>query len=300
MGLRKLAIAALSSGAAASAMLVAGDARAASAFVDAPLTLPPLKVSADAGVGLGTFQNYQPDPNNLQRSILVGGNQVGWGTSLEAAIGLPVVGELGVRIAYRFGPDVTIDAASGATRPAGVLARADHFARLFDPIVSEPGVDAFSNPEVRLRGSLFDLQSVQLGLESRLIIPTASGAVFGVTPGIPLRVHVPGLLRVDTGLWLPMAFLASVAYSLELPAQAFFQVNGAFFGPVTGLRYNIPNLPGVDNTVDVPLGVAGGYTFLAGPLALDVKAQVRTDRINDVNWATQHLGAGLGLGLRTP
>jgi hypothetical protein len=230
------------------------------------------------------------DPNNpTAPPVVQGGTQVGWGTNLEAAVGLPVVGELGLRIGARFGSD-------GANAGSGL--GADHFARLFDPIVSEPGLDSFANPEVRLRGTLFDLSAVQLGLETRFIIPTANGAVFALTPGIPLRVHVPGFLRVDTGVWMPIAFFPTAAYTVDIPAQAYFAVGNAFFGPATGVRFNVPNVPGASNTVDVPLGVAGGYTLLGG--RLDLKAQVRTERLNDSNWATQYLGAGIGVGLRMP
>jgi hypothetical protein len=51
------------------------------------------------------------------------------------------------------------------------------------------------------------------------------------------------------------------------------------------------------STVDVPVGIAGGYTV--GGI-LDIKAQLRTERINDANWASQYLGGGVGVGLRMP
>jgi hypothetical protein len=270
-------------------LTLANDARAAGPFVDAPLTLPPLKFSADAGIGFGTFQPYTSDPNNPSAAPVAEGSRVGWGTSLEAAVGLPFVGELGLRVGARFGSDGVA---------AGTGLGADHFARLFDPIVTEPGGDSFANPEAHLRGTLFDLKVLELGLETRFVLPTANGAVFAMTPGIPLRVHVPGFLRVDTGIWVPIAFASSVGYTVEVPAQAFFQVGDAFFGPVTGVRYNVPNQPGADNTVDVPVGLAAGYSFFGG--RLDLKAQLRTERINDAAWASQYLGGGLGAGLRLP
>jgi hypothetical protein len=288
-------------GALAWSLAASQEGRAAGPFVDAPLVLPPLAFSADVGLGFGTFQTYGLDPNNPQQTVAVGGTQVGWGTNLEAAIGLPFVGEVGVRIGYRFGPDVTT--LGVATNPAGALAQADHYARLFDPIASEPGLSAFANPEICLRGGLFDLKSVQLGLETRIIVPTADGSVFALTPGLPVRVHAPGLLRVDTGVWLPLTFGSNAqgglqpAYTLDLPVQAFFEVGDWFLGGMTGLRYNVDSSPGM-STVDVPLGIAGGYTLLGG--RLDVKVQVRTERINDQNWASQYLGGGIGVGTRLP
>src|ERR1700722_12015195 len=259
------------------ALLTSRGALAAGPFVDAPLTLPPLHFSADVGVGFGTFQNYGPDPSNPDNPpVLLGGTQLGWGTNLEAAVGIPFVGELGLRIGYRFGPAVSGN--EGATVPAGALANADHFARLFDPISSEPGLSSFANPEVRLRGSVFDLRTVQLALETRVILPTSDGSVFALTPGVPLRIHLPGFLRIDTGLYLPIAFFPDASYSVDVPVQAFFQLGDAFVGPMTGVRYNVLDIPGEANTVDIPLGIAGGYTFGG---RVDLKAQIRVERIND-------------------
>jgi hypothetical protein len=261
-------------------------------FVDVPLTLPPLHFAADVGVGFGTSQTFGPsDPNDLSSPLVSTGSHVGAGTSLEAAVGLPFLGELGVRIGYRFDDD-------------GIAGNADHFARLFDPIVSEPGASQLTNPEIHLRGSLIAERVFELGLEGRVILPTDSSTTpdgqrisfFAITPGLPVRVHVPGLLRVDTGIYLPLSFNSSTSYSVDIPAQAFFAYQNAFFGPVTGIRFNTPG-GGQDGSVDVPLGIAGGYT-LAG--RVDLKVQVRTERVNDPNWASQYLGGGLGVGLRLP
>ena len=114
---------------------------------------------------------------------------------------------------------------------------------------------------------------------------------------MPVRIHVKGFLRIDTGAWLPLSFNSSTSYSLDIPAQAFFQFGEAFFGPLTGIRYNAPG-GGVDSSVDIPLGIGAGYSFLGG--RLDLKVQVRTDRLNDANWASEHLGGGLGVGMRLP
>jgi hypothetical protein len=277
-------------------LVLGRDAMAAGPFVDAPLTLPPLHFSADVGVGFGTLQNYGPDPSNPDNPpVLLGGTQLGWGTNLEAAVGLPFAGEIGLRIGYRFGSPIRGN--EETTVPTGALANADHFARLFDPISSEPGLSSFANPEIRLRGTVFDLETVELGLETRVIIPTGSGSVFAVTPGVPLRIHLPGFLRIDTGLYLPIAFFPDASYSLDIPVQAFFQWGDAFAGPMTGIRYNVPDLPGAANTVDIPLGIGGGYTLGRW---IDLKAQIRVERINDANWASQFLGGAVGAGLRLP
>jgi hypothetical protein len=288
------------------ALLSGRPAEAAGPFVDAPLTLPPLHFTADVGLGFGTFQNYTTNPSNPSApAVLQGGTQVGWGMNLEADVGLPYFGQLGLRIGYRFGPSIggTSNDPDAPSTVAGALGNADHFGRLFDPIQSEPGISAFANPELLLRGNLIDLRPFQLGLETRVIIPTGDGAVFAVTPGVPIRIHLPGFMRIDTGLYLPIAFLSPASYSLVLPVQVFFQVGNAFFGPMTGLTYNVIDVTDSDgnttqtSSVDVPVGIAGGYTV--GGI-LDIKVQLRTERINDANWASQYLGGGVGVGLRMP
>ncbi len=260
------------------AVLAPCQALADKPFVDRPLTLPVLHVSADAGVGFG---QYQPVTIDGAGNEAVGSWKVGAGSSLEAAVGLPFVGELGARVGYRFDAN-------------GEGAQADHFARLFDPIVNEPGLDPWTDPELYLRGTLVDVQAVQIGLETRVILPTAQGSNLAVTPGIPLRVHIPGLLRVDTGVYFPVApFDQDAGFLIQVPAQLFFQVGDAFFGPLTGVRY-AGSSDGPNPAITA--GVGGGYTLWG---LLDLKAQVYTDLLNDASWPN-HIGGGVGVGLRIP
>ena len=171
------------------------DAAADKAFVDRPLTLPMLHFAADAGIGVGQYQDVQ----------------------------------FGARVGYRF-DDAGVNAGWGLG--------ADHFARLFDPVVLEPGGSQLSNPELRLRGSLVDLEVLQLGLETRAIIPTGAKSSFALAPGIPVRIHVPGFMRIDTGVFFPIVFTSDTGYTIDIPAQLFFQVADAFFGPMLGFRFN--------------------------------------------------------------
>jgi hypothetical protein len=252
-------------------------------FVDRPLTLQPLHFSADAGLGVAQFEAFGVDPANPMNTVSLG-NKVGAGLNLEAAIGLPFLGEFGARVGYRFD---TIAAA----------AQADHFGRLFDPIVNDPGLDSFTNPELYLRGTVFDLEVVQLGLETRAIIPTAAGTDFGLTPGVPVRIHIPTLARIDSGIYLPLAFSQAPngqnpTFAIEVPVQLFFQVEGAFFGPLTGLTWNSD---GSSPDPVIMAGVGGGYTLAP----FDFKAQIYTSELNADSWA-KHIGGGIGVGLRVP
>jgi hypothetical protein len=266
------------------------DAAADKAFVDRPLTLPMLHFSADAGIGFGQYQDVQLDAAGNVASTSM---KVGWGSNLEAAVGLPFLGEFGARVGYRF---------DDAGVKAGWGLGADHFARLFDPVVEEPGGSQLSNPELRLRGSLLDVEVLQLGLETRAIIPTGANSSFELTPGIPVRIHVPGFMRIDTGVFFPIEFTSDTGYTIDIPAQLFFQVEDAFFGPMLGFRFNHPGSDGNPappppaTSTDIPAGLGGGYT-LGG--VVDLKLQVRTERINDANWS-RFIGAGFGVGLRLP
>lgn len=261
------------------------DARAdGKAFVDVPLTLPPFHFAGEAGLGFGT---YQATNVTVADGVTSSSNstRVGWGSNFDAAIGLPFIGEIGARVGYRFGAD-------------GVDAYANHYARLFDPIMNEPGANDFDNVELHVRGSLVSVEVFELGLETRIVIPTDSQSVVALTPGVPIRVHIPGCMRVDTGLWLSVPVESNPYYVLDIPAQAYFQFGDAFIGPQTGIRWSNPaGGPGSGGSyTEIPLGVGGGYTFGG---VLDVKAQLRTEHVNS-SPSPWGFGGGLGLGIRVP
>lgn len=253
------------------ALVAAADARAEGPFVNVPLTLPPLHFGGEAGIGFGT---YQPPG---------GSTQVGWGSDFAAAIGLPFIGELGARVGYRFGGE-------------GVASYANHYARLFDPIVTEPGTNDFDNVELHLRGSIVSVDVFELGLETRVVIPTDSTSVVAFAPGLPMRIHIPDFMRIDTGLWLSVPVESNPYYVLDVPAQAYFQFGDAFIGPQSGVRFTNPGGGGGSYT-EIPLGIGGGYTFGG---VLDVKAQLRTEHVNSSPSPWGAFGGGLALGIRVP
>jgi hypothetical protein len=267
----------------AAGMLFASAAAADEPFVDRPLTLPPLHLSADAGLGFGQYPAESPESSLVATDK---GMKLGFGSSLEAAIGLPYIGEIGARVGIRFGD-------SGIA--AGWGLGADHFARLFDPVLDEPGGSMVTNPEFRVRGTILSTEIIELALEMRVIVPTSANSDLELSPGVPVRIHLPGFMRIDTGAWLPIEFNDSTSYSIDIPAQLYFQASDAFFGPMAGFRYNHPG-GGSDSSTDIPAGIGGGYT-LDG--MLDLKVQVRTERINDRDW-TRYIGGGVGVGLRLP
>jgi hypothetical protein len=266
------------------AMLAAAlfSARSASA-------VPLFHFSADASLGFGQYTELAV-PADPTQPIVSSGQKFGVGSNLEAAVGLPLGFEFGLRTGVRFG-DAAINSA------------ADTYGRLFDKESFDLGGDSLANPELRLRSAMFDLKVVEIGSEIRAAVPTATHAFddpnaphssFGLEGGIPVRIHIPGIARIDTGFFLPAVFASDTTVAFDIPGQLWIQVNDLFVGPMVGFHYTqITNEP---DEKDVLAGIGGGYTFLG---FLDVKAQLYTPRINDSNWS-KLLGGGLGVGLNVP
>ncbi|HWL86578.1 MAG TPA: hypothetical protein VNO21_12295, partial [Polyangiaceae bacterium] len=161
--------------------------------------------------------------------------------------------------------------------------------------------DTFANPEIYLRGTLLSLEVVEIGIETRFTIPAANNSKFGWTPGVPVRVHIPHIARLDTGVYVPFTFADSTIYAFDIPADLWFPFGDAFFGPILGFRFNhLPNTADGDNHADIRLGVGGGYT-VGG--FIDLKAQIYAASINhnpgDQSW-TNTIGMGFGVGIRIP
>jgi hypothetical protein len=165
---------------------LARTAAADPSFVDRPLVLQLLHLSADAGIGVG---QYPLIPLGDRASGRVVGMGLGGSVNLEGAVGLPLSSELGVRVGFHMGDE--------GVRCCWGLG-AEHVPRLFDPIVGDPGPDTVANPEVRLRGSFLNLDLVQVGAQVRSEIinraqssgypddwPTTLG--FGLGVGIRLQ-----------------------------------------------------------------------------------------------------------------
>jgi hypothetical protein len=250
-------------------LVAASSAEAAPVWVDRPLTLPPLKFAADAGLGVARYAN----------PLLLTENKVGAGSNLEAAVGLPFLGEIGVRIGPRFGDD-------------GRFALADRFGRLFDTETYNSGLGTIGHPEIRMKGTLLPLKVFELGTELRVTIPTSDGSRLGTMFGVPMRIHIPGAMRIDTGVHVPVIYSDPAAWAVTIPAQLWIQVGDAFFGPISGVRF----FREPDERFDILGGIGGGYT-VAG--LLDLKAQILMTRINDAS-PFDTFGFGIGAGIYVP
>ena len=282
MRLRAMTRATLAVIAGAALFAASKDAEAAKPWIERPLSLETLHAQIQTGVGFGQYTDG-----------VSGSSKFGTGSNLEAAIGLPFFGELSLRTGYRFGLP-------------GRAAQADYYARLFDHETANMGNDAWANPEIRLRGSIVDLEVAGVGLETRFVVPLADGSNFSIAPGLPVVFRIPKLARIDTGIFVPIAFDDQTQYTISVPAQLWFQVDDFFFGPMTGIRYNRIATINIDTTgaktnstttrTDIPLGLGAGYT-LGG--MLDIKAQLYMLRVNDSDWS-RTIGGGLGVAVLLP
>jgi len=249
----------------------AEDDEGAGKWVDRPMVLAPYHASFAVGVS---------------RAELPTADGAAWGTgsNFEAVLGLPNLLELGVRTGVR---------ANDVARAAG----ADRWARTFDHESSNLGGDELATPEIRLRGSLADFHGVvAVGVESRFIVARAEGTHFTVAPGIPLRIHLGEATRIDTGVFVPFRSTADAIVTVSLPVEVYFQLGDFFFGPATGVRYHRIDGTPKTNRVDVPAGLALGWTLFR---RLDLGAQLYSYRINDEEWK-HTLGFGFGAQVTVP
>jgi hypothetical protein len=258
----------------AHAVLLALGARsfAAPEWVDRGLTLRQLGLSLDAGLGLAHVTG-PPEAT-------------GAGVNLEGAFGLLDDLEIGVRSGLRIG-----DRQAKATQ-------ADAAARLFDLETYGTGRDLFANPEIRLLGRALDLSAVELGVEGRAFLPFEAGTRFSFMFGVPVRLHFARLVRIDTGVYVPVIFYGNGdgttgnAVTINVPVEAWFQVAPTLFlGPLAELRLNDnAGSLGADRASGLLLGFGLGYRISR---FADVKADFLFPRVN----AGPDFGAGAGMGL---
>jgi hypothetical protein len=247
------------------------------------LTLPYLGFSADLGLGLGQSTVVDPSPDY---NTPLGIQKPGLGMHLMAALGLPLGFEVGFAEGYRFAP-------------SGILTSADSYGRLYDPVSLHIDTAArpFTNPEVRVTQALLDKRPLGFGEEVRLLVGVARSSV--LAPGLPVRFRVPDVVRIDTGIWVPISFVERT-WGFELPLSVWFAHGPLFFGPMTGLFFNNPRngtAPGGEpSEVAIHAGVAAGYTF---ERRVDLKAQVLTIRLGDPEWS-RYIGGGLAVGVVLP
>jgi hypothetical protein len=235
-------------GAFAAVTSLAPRALAAEPWVDRPISLPGGDFAFDVGIGVGHDDTVPPDRSETNA-----------GFNLEAAWGIISRVQLDVRTGVRFG-----DAVERNIQP-------DRYGRLFDRQTFDEGAAVFANPEIGVLGVPLRTSIVELGLEGRVVLPFADGTDAGVLFGVPITFHLGGIVRIDTGAYLPVIFWPHNAeVDLSVPIDVWIQATSRFWvGPQTGLFFG--RLGQREGYTHVSLGVGLGYAITH---AIDLKGSL--------------------------
>ncbi|MGH7284116.1 MAG: hypothetical protein ACRELY_21535 [Polyangiaceae bacterium] len=252
MKLDAKAVAALAGFVALSFIPRAAHADDEGSWVDRKQTLPPLVIAVDGGLGIAHWSAGN-----------IGGT--GFGLNGEGSIGIIPHFTAGARvIGINFSDDAKFSNAAG-------------YASTFDMQNAFPfffsGADTFSNPELWARYEFLDMPNVEVSGEGRIYVPFASDSRFVVMAGLPVAIHLPQTLRVDTGAYFALGGYAGTLVYFHAPANVWFNVTEKLFlGPMTGISFfsiaNGPGAGGNNSQTLLNLGFGGGYTVLP---ELDIK-----------------------------
>jgi hypothetical protein len=234
-------------------------------WVDRKMSLAPLVIAIDGGLGLGHWDGGNAAAVNTagltpaQIALLpnVSTSGTGIGFNAEGSIGIIEHLTVGARvIGLNFSQDSKISEASG-------YASAYDLQNIF-PLFA--GGDTFNNPALWGRYQFVDMPNVEVGVEARIFVPFNEGSRFGLMGGVPVAIHLPGSFRLDTGGYVALGAYDPVLFYFHVPAQAWFNVTDSLFlGPLTAL--NVASFAN-NTTTSISLGFGVGYTVLP---QLDIK-----------------------------
>lgn len=255
------------------ALLFSRTASAAEPWVERRLTLPKHDWAFDFALGIGHRQTPFLTPFGTNtRSV------TGPGLNLELKVSVIEHLELGFRTGARFGDDA-------------IFASADYYGRMYDRQSFALGNGTMANPEARIRGELVDLEVFELALEGRVVLPFDPRSRAGILFGVPLAIHIGSIVRLDTGVYIPVVFNDPTVAAFSLPFDAWFQVsNKVWLGPMTGVRVGTNS----GAPTDVSIGFGLGYQIAS---FVDLKTMVLVPDINH-SPAFREVGAGIGVQLR--
>ncbi|MBX3193001.1 MAG: hypothetical protein KF819_38810 [Labilithrix sp.] len=247
------------------AFAFAAGASAAPRYVDRGITGQRYVFAGDVGLG-------------LVHSRIGNNDAVGAGLNLEGSFAVSHSVELGVRTGARFGTQ-------------SQLRQADQYGRTLWTETWGTGNGApFANPEIRVRWAAYSGRVVEVGLDWRMYVPGEAGTSFGLGFGAPLAFHVGDILRIDTGIYIPVVFDNPASTVISAPAYFWFQASPhVWLGPMIGVRHVNPPGPSRD---DILLGFGIGYQVAS---AVDLKWMFLMPRVNDDNRA---FGVGFGVQFR--
>lgn len=275
--MRRIVRSALAAGALLSLVTIVTSSGAAERWVDRPMTQRRLVFAGDVGVGVGHVRVPALGP--------LADPATGLGMSFEGTLGVTDRLELGLRTGVRFGAD------GRATSP-------DFYGRTLttetygtSPLA--PGGGDVANPELRLRWVAYSGSIAEVGLDGRVVLPTETGTRTGLMFGVPLALHISSLIRIDTGVFIPISLYDSMYNGLSIPGYVWFQASEKLWlGPMAQLRYINPPGP-ADGDTHLLLGFGLGYSLGS---AVDLKTMLLFPSVDDD--LVRRFGAGLGLQFR--
>jgi hypothetical protein len=197
----------------------------------------------------------------------------GLGFNLELKAGVTSALQLGVRTGVRVGND-------------GKVTRADELGRTFETESYGTDHKTLANPELSLRYALVDSPTLDLALDGRLYIPT-EGTNAGIMVAVPIDIHFSPVVRLDTGLFVPIIFNKPTDYLFSFPAHLWFQIDRLALGLITGVR-----VEGRGGYVSVPIGAGINFGLSRD---LDLRTWVL---LRDAKSSSKSLGVGVGLEAR--
>jgi hypothetical protein len=130
----------------------------------------------------------------------------------------------------------------------------------------------------------------ELGIEGRLYLPVEDDTHPGMMFALPLRLHLGGTARIDTGVYVPIIFDHDKRTVVSFPFHLWFQVGGgSWVGPLTGIRFHNPG-----GGTTVPLGFGFGHALSH---ATDFRAWFLFPDVNG-DGSARNFGLGVGLEAR--
>src|SRR5262249_43003714 len=131
-------------------------------------------------------------------------------------------------------------------------------------------------------------------LEGRVILPFETGTRFGTVFGVPMSIHIGPVVRLDTGIFIPLLFYDSTIIAFDVPFDAWFQVGPKLWlGPMVGFRHWEFGRLGPSRD-DLRFGFGLGYQVAR---IVDLKTQLFFPQVNHDHGA-ETFGAGFGVQIR--
>jgi hypothetical protein len=250
--------------------LVLAAAPAQAALFHRPLNLP--RGQWAVGVGFGVSRQSLPPPMDAPPLDDV----YGFGFNLELRASPSDLVQIGVRGAIRTGKD-------------GRTYRADRYGRTFDTETYATGTDPVANPEASVQFAVLNRPLLNLAVQVRFFLPIEKATEIGGMAALPLHVRLGELVRVDTGVYLPVIMTEPVTSTVSVPVQVWLERGPLALGVIAGWRHQ--NRP---QRTEYPLGVA--FNFAATD-SWDLRAWFLMPNLRG-RVARRAMGAGLGVERR--